>query len=143
MQAADDVSNYGVNRIEEIRNFARAAGYKKIGIANCITFAQETRVLEAFFSKDFEVYCVDCKYGRLSKQDLLGGNSRRILCNPAGQADFLNQNKTDLNISVGLCVGHDMVFNQNSLAPVTSLFVKDFTNNHNSAAAVAEIRQRY
>lgn len=142
MQAAEDASGYCSNRVEEIRKFALASGFTKIGIANCITFSHETQVLKAFFAKDFDVFCVDCKYGRLSKQELLGGSSRKVLCNPAGQADFLNTNNCDLNISVGLCVGHDMVFNRLSAAPVTNLFVKDFTNNHDSAAAVSEIQQK-
>ncbi len=71
---------------------------------------------------------------------LLGGPGFQILCNPASQVEFLNINKTGLNISMGLCLGHDMIFNQKSIAPVTNLFVKDFTNNHNSAKAVDKIR---
>ncbi|HEY5592424.1 MAG TPA: DUF1847 domain-containing protein [Paludibacter sp.] len=35
------------------------------------------------------------------------------------------ENNTELNISMGLCVGHDMVFNQKSAAPVSVLVVKD------------------
>jgi uncharacterized metal-binding protein len=139
MHSADNTSDMSLNRIQAIRDFALDAKYKRIGIAHCITFSREAQIIKEYLSKYFKVYTVDCKYGRLSKQDLLGGNSSRILCNPAGQAQFLNENNTDLNISIGLCVGHDMIFNQKSVAPVTSMFTKDFTNNNNPAQALADI----
>ena len=37
----------------------------------------------------------------------------------------LNKEETDLNILVGLCVGHDSLFYKYSKAPVTTLVVKD------------------
>jgi uncharacterized metal-binding protein len=139
MQIADKTSDMSLNRIEQIRAFALVANYKSIGIANCFTFSREVDVIKQYLSKDFKVYTVDCKYGRIRKQDLLGGSGSRILCNPAGQAQYLNDKNTDLNISIGLCVGHDMIFNKKSLAPVTSVFTKDFTNNNNPGNAVSDI----
>jgi uncharacterized metal-binding protein len=53
------------------------------------------------------------------------------MCNPSGQAEYLKENKTELNISMGLCVGHDMIFSQKSNVAVTTLVVKDRVNNHN------------
>jgi len=91
MQVNYDYTNMNSNRIEEIKNFARGINFKRIGIAHCITFSYEAQLLKEYFSKYFEVYTVDCKYGRLSKKDLFGGTGDRILCNPAGQADFLNK----------------------------------------------------
>ncbi|MBS1209519.1 MAG: hypothetical protein H6R19_1917 [Proteobacteria bacterium] len=139
MRAADDVDAFDANRIEAIRQFATTAGMKRIGIANCIVFSRQTKTLIKYFSQDFEVFSADCKYGRMTREQLFGENNRQVLCNPAGQADFLNQKNTDLNISVGLCVGHDMIFSQKSRAPVTSLFVKDFVTDHDSAEALAQI----
>lgn len=43
------------------------------------------------------------------------------MCNPIGQAAFLNEAKTDLNILLGLCVGHDSLFIKYSNAPITVL----------------------
>lgn len=140
MQVNYDYSSMSANRIEEVVNFARGMGFKRIGIAHCITFYSEAEVLEKHLSKFFEVYTVDCKYGRLSKEELLGGSGRRILCNPAGQAAFLNENGCELNISMGLCVGHDMIFSKTSEGLVTNLFDKDFTNNNSPAAAIDSIR---
>lgn len=139
MRAAEGVDGFDVNRLQAIRQFASAAGMKRIGLANCIVFSRQTKIIMAYFSRYFDVFAADCKYGRMTKENLFGENSRKVLCNPAGQSDFLNQKKTDLNISIGLCVGHDMIFSQKSLAPVTSFFVKDFMNEHDSAKAVMQI----
>ena len=137
MHAAESCG-FGENRIEQIQSFALAAGLKRIGIANCITFTSETRIIQEFLSNNFEVFTVDCKYGRLSRSELFGRGGG-TLCNPAGQANFLNNKKTELNLSIGLCVGHDMIFNMESDAPVTTLYTKDFSNGHNPDRAVAEI----
>ena len=42
--------------------------------------------------------------------------------------------KTDLNVVVGLCVGHDSLFMKYSKAPVTTLITKDRVTGHNPAA---------
>ena len=56
--------------------------------------------------------------------------------NPIAQAKILNRAKSDMNIIVGLCVGHDMLFAKYSKAPVTTLVVKDRVTNHNPAAVL-------
>ena len=58
------------------------------------------------------------------------------LCNPVLQARLLNEKKTDLNVVVGLCVGHDSLFMKHSDAPVTTLITKDRVLGHNPAAAL-------
>ncbi len=141
MQVTVDHSSMSNNRVEEIRDFAKGAGFKKIGIAHCVMFPHETSVVKGYLSKDFEVSTVDCKYGRIRKDEMLGGSGRRIMCNPAGQAEFLNNKETELNISLALCVGHDMIFSKASEALVTNLFDKDFTNNNDPAKAVADIER--
>ena len=142
MQANYDYSSMSANRIEEIMNFSKGMNFEKIGIAHCITFSTEAQILKKYFEKYFEVYTVDCKYGRIPKKEILGGEGNRIMCNPAGQADFLNNKNTDLNISMGLCVGHDMIFSKASKALVTNLFDKDFTNDNNPTQAISEIRRK-
>ncbi len=139
MLSAEQSSGFGMNRIQAIRSFARSSGFSRIGIAHCITFGREAAAVNSYLSQDFELFQVDCKYGRLKADELFQNGSSRILCNPAGQADYLNGCGCELNISMGLCVGHDMIFNKKSEAPVTSLFTKDFSNGHNPSAAVDEI----
>lgn len=45
----------------------------------------------------------------------------------------LNDLQTDLNIIVGLCIGHDILFTKYSEAPVTTFIVKDRVTGHNPA----------
>lgn len=138
MRVSEDAFERGANRLQEIRNFARKAGIRKIGIAHCISFPKETEAVKKYLSDEFEICTVDCKYGRVTKQEMLGVPGG-IMCNPAGQADVLNREKTGLNISMGLCVGHDMVFNQASEAPVTHLIVKDRIFKHNTLDTIRSI----
>jgi uncharacterized metal-binding protein len=58
------------------------------------------------------------------------------ICNPIFQARILNEQKTDLNVIVGLCVGHDSLFIKHSDALVTTLVTKDRVLAHNPAAAL-------
>jgi uncharacterized metal-binding protein len=131
MRVAEEARLPGKNRVEEIKNFARLSGIKRIGIANCIGLQREADKLKAMLEKEFEVYTVDCKTGKVSSAELLGIESRGLSCNPAGQAEYLHENNTGLNISFGLCMGHDIIFNQKSKAPVTTLIVKDREHKHN------------
>ena len=52
-------------------------------------------------------------------------------CNPVLQAELLNRAETELNVIVGLCIGHDILFTKTSKAPVTTLIVKDSLLGHN------------
>ena len=139
MQTAEDAFQRGSNRIEEIKNFARKAGIKRIGIAHCITFPNEVKAVTQFLKDEFEVFSVDCKCGKVTKHEMLGGEGKSIMCNPAGQAKYLQDNKTELNISMGLCVGHDMIFNRQSDSPVTTLVVKDRPSNNNPIATINQL----
>jgi uncharacterized metal-binding protein len=131
MKLAENSISLGDNRISEIRNYAKSAGYKRIGIANCISLQKETKQLKEILSDDFEVFTVDCRYGKLPATDYLGDNVKGTMCNPAGQASYLEENNTELNIVMGLCMGHDMVFTSKSKAPSTTLVVKDRMYKYN------------
>jgi uncharacterized metal-binding protein len=52
------------------------------------------------------------------------------------QAEVLNGEKTELNVMVGLCLGHDILFIRNFKADVTPLIVKDRVIGHNPIAAL-------
>jgi uncharacterized metal-binding protein len=58
------------------------------------------------------------------------------MCNPVFQAKLLNHEKTELNILLGLCVGHDSIFFKYAEAPTTVLAVKDRVTGHNPLAAI-------
>lgn len=140
MQTAEDAYERGSNRVQEIKNYARKAGIKRIGIAHCVTFPKEAEKVKQFLSDEFEVFSIDCKCGHITKHEMLGCEGRSIMCNPAGQAEYLKENNTELNISMGLCVGHDMVFNQKSASPVSTLIVKDWVSNNNTIESINDLK---
>jgi uncharacterized metal-binding protein len=131
LKIAEDTLDPSLDRVQEIVEYAKGANLRKIGIAHCITFNRESAQLEEILLREgFEVEKVNCKYGRVPFSDLVEGY-RGISCNPAGQAKYLEEKKTELNIMMGLCVGHDMIFNSKSAVPVTPLLVKDRKLAHN------------
>jgi uncharacterized metal-binding protein len=125
LKDAEDTVDRTIDRLQEIITYARYSGLKKIGIANCTTVTREAKNLQSLLTKEgFEVERVHCKYGRMPFSDVIEGYEG-ISCNPAGQAKYLEDKGTELNIMMGLCLGHDMIFNAKSKAPVTPLIVKD------------------
>ena len=138
LKAAEDSLNPRIDRIQEIIEYAREAGLKKIGIANCTTFNKEAAHLNNILTDaGFSVEKVNCKYGRVPFNDLIPGY-KGVSCNPAGQAKYLEEKGTELNIMMGLCLGHDMIFNAKSKAPVTPLLVKDRKLKHNTLDVLKE-----
>ena len=132
MRAAEKGRLPGKNRVEELISFAEKSGVKRIGIANCISLQKEANELKVRLSGIFEVVSIDCKFGKIASAELLQDETiKGISCNPAGQAEFLAKKNTDLNVSFGLCVGHDIMFNMKSKAPTTTLVVKDREHKHN------------
>jgi len=132
LKHAEDSLNSQIDRVNEIIEYAKEAKINKIGIANCTTFIKEATVLEATLTDaGFIVEKVHCKYGKVPFDELVPGY-KGISCNPAGQAKYLADRETGLNIMMGLCLGHDMIFNAKSEAPVTPLLVKDRKLNHHT-----------
>ena len=138
LKQAEDSLDPRIDRIDEIIAYAKEAKINKIGIANCTTFIKEANQLEATLTDaGFVVEKVHCKYGKVPFNDLIPGY-KGISCNPAGQAKYLEEKGTELNIMMGLCLGHDMIFNTKSKAPVTALLVKDRKLNHNTLQVFKE-----
>jgi len=132
LKTAEDTLDPRIDRVQEIIEYARGAGLKRIGIANCTIFNKEAGILSARLSQEgFTVETVNCKIGKVPFTHLVEGY-KGISCNPAGQARFLAGKGTELNIMMGLCLGHDMIFNAKSQAPVTPLVVKDRVLKHNT-----------
>ena len=127
-------------RLGEIILFAKELGYQKIGLAFCIGLSEEAKIIENIFSKHFEVVSVCCKVSGIDKKNFglqrISSQNAEVMCNPAGQAQLLNEAGTQLNIICGLCVGHDAIFAQLSEAPVTTLIAKDRVLAHNPASAI-------
>jgi uncharacterized metal-binding protein len=138
-------------RVEEIMNFARRISAQRLGIASCIGLIREARILQEILEVNgFEVDSVCCKVGSIDKEKVGLKDEEKIhpgqyesLCNPVGQAMLLNKAGTELNIVVGLCVGHDSLFFKHSEAPVTVLVAKDRVTGHNPVAALYTSQSYY
>jgi len=136
-------------RLGEIILFAKELGCRKIGLAFCIGLSEEAKIIEEIFYKHFEVVSVCCKVCGIDKKDFelqqISSERQEVMCNPAGQAQLLNNAETQLNVICGLCVGHDAIFAKVSDAPVTTLIAKDRVLAHNPAAVIycQYIRKRF
>ena len=140
-------SGYGKwPRIQEAIEFAKELKLSKIGLASCVALIRElASVTELFIGAGFDVVSVACQIGRVSPEargvpEVKG--LRGVTCNPIAQAEILNSEDTQLNYVLGLCLGHDILFNQHSKAPVSTLIVKDRVTGHNPVAALYNSAQR-
>jgi uncharacterized metal-binding protein len=131
-------------RVQEVCEFAQKMGYKKLGVVFCTGLHGEalslTQILEA---QGFEVVSVVCKAGRAPKEQIGIKDEEKVhigefesMCSPIAQAMILNEEKTEFNILVGLCVGHDSLFLKYSEAYCTVLVAKDRVLSHNPCAAL-------
>lgn len=129
-----------LTRLEETRQFCEYMGYKKIGLAFCLGVRKEAYLVAKYLSRFFEVESAICKVCGIAKSELglaqIKPGARESMCNPVMQAELLDRAGTELNISMGLCVGHDALFNGASKAPVTVLVAKDRMLAHNPLGAV-------
>lgn len=131
-------------RVEDTIAFAGLMGYKKIGMATCIGLLDETERFGAILrAQGFEPLSVCCKTGSIDKlelglteEDKVRPGTFEPACNPIAQAQILNRLGSEMNIIMGLCVGHDMLFAKHSKAPVTTLIVKDRVTGHNPIAVL-------
>ncbi|MFX1311399.1 MAG: DUF1847 domain-containing protein [Promethearchaeota archaeon] len=133
-------------RLKDTIEFAKRMGFLKLGLAFCIGLLKEARKTAEYLEKyGFKVYSVCCKTGSLKKTDIdvpeeytmfskTGYPIGLVTCNPVAQALLLNKANTEMNIIIGLCVGHDITFTNLSDAPVTTLIAKDRSCPHNAAA---------
>ncbi|MEM4000859.1 MAG: DUF1847 domain-containing protein [Saccharolobus sp.] len=131
-------------RIRELIEFCKRMEFKTLGIAFCVGLSEEAfRIVKILNDQGFTVHSVCCKCGSLDKSSLGLPEDYKITpltfeaaCNPLLQAELLNKVGTQLNIIVGLCIGHDILFTMKSVAPVTTLIVKDRLTGHNPVASL-------
>ena len=135
-------------RVEEIMVFARKIDAHRIGIANCIGLLNEARIFARILrANGFEPYSVLCKVAGKAKSSIgipqECENIGAAMCNPILQARLLNEAHTDLNVVIGLCVGHDSLFYKYSDAYVTTLVTKDRITGNNPAATLYTANSYY
>ena len=132
-------------RIKELIEYGKLIKAQKIGVAFCAGLRDEgERIAKILEDSGFTVASVMCKCGGTDKEKLGVEKEYKIEdplkfepgCNPILQETLLNKSETDINVIVGLCLGHDMLFTMNSKAPVTTLIVKDRLLGHNPVIAL-------
>ncbi|HNS52769.1 MAG TPA: DUF1847 domain-containing protein [Anaerolineae bacterium] len=143
--ARTEAAGYGrTTRIEDTIDFARRIGAQVLGIAHCVGLMREARLArDILLAAGFEVHTVCCKVGSISKEAIGLADGEKVrpggfeaLCSPVGQAAMLARAGTQLNIVLGLCVGHDSLFFMHSKAPATVLVAKDRVLGHNPVACL-------
>lgn len=136
---------YGrLTRLEETIRFAKKLGVKKLGIASCIGLLDEASLYAKIVrTAGIETKTVICKVGAVDKCEIGLPDGLKVCpgcnescCNPVLQAQVLNDWGAELNVLVGLCVGHDAIFTRHSDAPAVTFIVKDRVLGHNPAAAL-------
>ena len=136
-------------RVEEVIQFAKKMGYRKLGVAFCGGLKNEAELLtEILENRGFEVVSVCCKAGGISKERIGIREDQKIsttfdgpghwetMCSPISQAEIINQSDVDMAIMLGLCIGHDTLFIKYCRVPMTVLAVKDRVFGHNPLAAL-------
>lgn len=129
-----------LTRVEETVLFAKKIGAKKVGIATCVGTIREARTFAKILrANEIEVTGVSCKVGNRDKTEIGIPEENKVksgrhepFCNPIIQARLMNDEKVDLVVLMGLCVGHDTLFFKYCEAPVTVLFTKDRVTGHNA-----------
>ena len=138
-------------RAEETVHLCRRLGITKVGIACCGGLKKEGKAFAKILESNGLIpYGVICKAGNRDKLDIglteeekVKPNGFEPMCNPILQAKLLNKEQTELNVIIGLCVGHDSLFTKYSDALVTTLVAKDRVLAHNSVAALTNLDGYY
>jgi len=138
-------------RMQETVEFAHKMGYKRLGLAFCGGLKHEAKIVSDILKEQgFEVASVMCKAGRTPKEFLEIEEEQKVspgefetMCSPITQAQLLNAAKTEFNIIVGLCVGHDSLMLKYSDALCTVLVAKDRVSGHNPIGPIQLYRSYY
>jgi uncharacterized metal-binding protein len=121
------------SRFDEIILFIKEMRINKLGVAFCTGLSDEAgKFIELFKNEEIKIIPVCCRVGAVDKNEIGIKKSDHFIstCNPITQAEILNSEKTDLNIVIGLCVGHDVIFNKYIKGLTTTLIVKDRKYNN-------------
>ena len=136
VQAAAELVDFGragtMSRLQEIIAFSKKMNYKRIGLAYCYGMEKQVQqIAEIMRKNELNVRAVSCTVGGIPQNEVNPESSFcTVSCNPIGQAMQLNHEKTELVVMIGLCMGHDILFQREIDADCTTLVVKDRVFNH-------------
>jgi uncharacterized metal-binding protein len=129
--------------VEELLVFSKARGFKRIGIAFCVSLPKEAQRLGRMIrNAGMESEMVCCRVGAIDYAEVglekAHPEKFAATCNPVAQARLLNERKVDLVVQIGLCIGHDLILQRECDAPVTTLVVKDRALDHHTIRALRD-----
>jgi uncharacterized metal-binding protein len=134
------------SRVEELVAFAQARGIRKVGVAFCVSLIREAQRLGEILREagiGAELAC--CRAGAVDQGEvgLPKAHPEKFAssCNPVGQARLLDAAGVGLVAQLGLCLGHDLILQEECAAPVTTLVVKDRALDHHPVQALRPARR--
>ena len=136
VKAAADLVDHGragtLSRLQETIEFAKKMNYKRIGLAYCYGMEKEVQEISGIIrNSGLNVRSVSCTVGGIPQNEVNPESEYcTVSCNPIGQAMQLNTENVDLVVMIGLCLGHDILFQREVKADCTTLVVKDRVFNH-------------
>ncbi len=122
-----------LSRIQELLEYANALKICKIGIAYCYGMENEARAITDIIRKhNILVFPVSCTSGGMRQNEINKESSiENVSCNPIAQASQINAEQVGLTVTIGLCLGHDILFNRYIKGDITTLVVKDRVYKNN------------
>lgn len=131
------------NRVEELIIYTQKMGYRRVGIAFCVSLMREAqRLAQLLLAENVEAIPVCCRVGAVDYSEIelpkAHPDKFAAICNPIAQSRLLNEANVDLVVQVGLCLGHDIILQETCHAPVTTLIVKDRALDHCSIQALRQ-----
>ena len=143
VQAAASLVDNGragtLSRLQEVIEFSKTMNFQRIGIAYCYGMEKESALIATIFRESgFKTYPVSCTTGGFKQSEINYGSAiEKVSCNPLAQAEQLNIESVDFTITVGLCLGHDILFNKHIKSYTTALIVKDRVHDHKPIFALS------
>lgn len=131
-------------RVREVAELMKKLGYHKLGLAFCTGLKQEAAAFTAIMeTHGLTVVSAMCKMGARPKEDYgitdeekVRPGTFEVICNPVAQALYLNEQGTEYNVILGLCVGHDALFAKYAKAPTGTVVAKDRALANNPVGAL-------
>lgn len=122
-----------LNRLEEISEYCKLRGYRKIGVAYCYGMEKEATLLRKYLSDEgFKLSMISCTVDGVKEPQIDPNKVKNVVsCNPLGQANQLYSSGVQFTILMGLCLGHDILLQKHLKMDFTTFVVKDRVLRHN------------
>ena len=127
-----------LSRLQEMIEFSKSMNFKRIGIAYCYGMESDAMLITHILRESgFAIFPVSCTTGGFKQSDINEQSKiENVSCNPLAQAEQINHESVDLTITVGLCLGHDILFQKHIKSYMTTLIVKDRIYDNNPIEAL-------